>query len=200
MAFELKPLPYDPAALEPYISATTMNLHHGKHLATYVANLNKLIDGTPLAGKSIEDIILTAAGDPEKAGVFNNAGQLYNHELFWPCLSPQGGGAPTGELAERIDATFGSVDKFKEDFKAAALGQFGSGWAWLVLDKGALKITKTGNADLPLAHGQSALFGLDVWEHAYYVDYQNRRADYVQAVLDRLINWKFVAENLKKAG
>ncbi len=199
MAFELKPLPYDPASLEPYISATTMNLHHDKHLATYVTNLNKLIEGTPLASKSLEEIILTAAGDPEKTAVFNNAGQAYNHELFWSCLSAQGGGAPSGELAERIDAAFGSVDKFKDEFKTAALGQFGSGWAWLVLDKGELKITKTSNADLPLAHGQSALFGLDVWEHAYYVDYQNRRADYVQAVLDRLINWSFVAENLKKA-
>ena len=199
MAFELAPLPYDPASLEPYISATTMNLHHDKHLATYVTNLNKLIDGTPLASKSLEDIILTAAGDPEKVGVFNNAGQMWNHNMFWDCLSAQGGGAPSGELAERITADFGSVDGFKEQFKAAALGQFGSGWAWLVADKGKLKVAKTSNADLPLAHGQTALFNLDVWEHAYYVDYQNRRADYVQAVLDRLINWKFVAENLKKA-
>lgn len=199
MAFELKPLPYDPAALEPYISATTMNLHHGKHLATYVTNLNKLVEGTPLASKSLKEIILDAAGKPDKTAIFNNAGQAFNHEMFWPCLSPQGGGAPTGELAARIDSAFGSVDKFKEEFKAAALGQFGSGWAWLALDKGELKITKTSNADLPLAHGQTALFGLDVWEHAYYVDYQNRRADYVQAVLDRLINWNFVAENLKNA-
>ncbi len=199
MAFELAPLPYDPASLEPYISATTMNLHHDKHLATYVTNLNKLIDGTPLASKSLEEIILTAAGDAEKVGVFNNAGQMWNHNMFWDCLSAQGGGAPSGELAERITADFGSVDAFKEQFKAAALGQFGSGWAWLVVDKGKLKVTKTSNADLPLAHGQTALFNLDVWEHAYYVDYQNRRADYVQAVLDRLINWKFVAENLKKA-
>lgn len=199
MAFELAPLPYDPASLEPYISATTMNLHHDKHLATYVSNLNKLIDGTPLASKSLEEIILTAAGDAEKVGVFNNAGQMWNHNMFWDCLSAQGGGAPSGELAERITADFGSVDAFKEQFKAAALGQFGSGWAWLVVDKGKLKVTKTSNADLPLAHGQTALFNLDVWEHAYYVDYQNRRADYVQAVLDRLINWKFVAENLKKA-
>lgn len=199
MAFELKPLPYDPAALEPYISATTMNLHHGKHLATYISNLNKLIEGTPLASKSLKEIILDAAGNPDKTAIFNNAGQAFNHELFWPCLSSQGGGAPTGELAARIDSAFGSVDKFKEEFKAAALGQFGSGWAWLALDKGELKITKTSNADLPLAHGQTALFGLDVWEHAYYVDYQNRRADYVQAVLDRLINWDFVAENLKAA-
>lgn len=199
MAFELAPLPYDPASLEPYISATTMNLHHDKHLATYITNLNKLIDGTPLASKSLEEIILTAAGDAEKVGVFNNAGQMWNHNMFWDCLSAQGGGAPSGELAERITADFGSVDAFKEQFKAAALGQFGSGWAWLIVDKGKLKVTKTGNADLPLAHGQTALFNLDVWEHAYYVDYQNRRADYVQAVLDRLINWKFVAENLKKA-
>jgi len=199
MAFELAPLPYDPASLEPYISATTMNLHHDKHLATYVSNLNKLIDGTPLASKSLEEIILTAAGDPEKVGVFNNAGQMWNHNMFWDCLSAQGGGAPSGELAERLTADFGSVDAFKDEFKAAALGQFGSGWAWLVADKGTLKVMKTSHADLPLADGQTALFNLDVWEHAYYVDYQNRRADYVQAVLDRLINWSFVAENLKKA-
>lgn len=199
MAFELAPLPYDPASLEPYISATTMNLHHDKHLATYISNLNKLIDGTPLASKPLEEIILTAAGDPEKVGVFNNAGQMWNHNMFWDCLSAQGGGAPSGELAERLTADFGSVDAFKDEFKAAALAQFGSGWAWLVADKGKLKVMKTANADLPLAHGQTALFNLDVWEHAYYVDYQNRRADYVQAVLDRLINWNFIAGNLKKA-
>ncbi|WP_337995473.1 superoxide dismutase [Oleispirillum naphthae] len=197
MAFELPALPYDSTALEPYISANTLSFHHGKHHAAYVANLNKLIDGGPLASKPLVDIIEKAAGDPEKIGVFNNAAQTWNHTFFWNSMSPNGGGAPTGELAERLTAAFGSLDGFKEQFKAAAVAQFGSGWAWLVLDKGELKITKTGNADLPLTHGQKALFTVDVWEHAYYLDYQNRRPDFVQTVLDRLINWSFVAQNLK---
>ncbi|MGE4527279.1 MAG: superoxide dismutase [Rhodospirillaceae bacterium] len=197
MAFELPALPYDSTALEPYISANTLSFHHGKHHAAYVANLNKLIEGGPLASKSLVDIIEKAAGDPEKVGVFNNAAQTWNHTFFWNSMSPNGGGAPTGELAERLNAAFGSLDGFKEQFKAAAVAQFGSGWAWLVLDNGELKITKTGNADLPLAHGQKALFTIDVWEHAYYLDYQNRRPDFVQTVLDRLINWSFIAQNLK---
>ncbi len=197
MAFELPALPYESTALEPYISANTLSFHHGKHHAAYVANLNKLIEGGPLGSKSLVDIIEKVAGDAEKTGVFNNAAQTWNHTFFWNSLSPIGGGAPPAALAERIDATFGSLDTFKEQFKQAAVSQFGSGWAWLVLDKGELKITKTGNADLPPAHGQKALFTVDVWEHAYYLDYQNRRPDFVQTVLDRLINWSFVAQNLK---
>ncbi len=197
MAFELPALPYESAALEPYISANTLSFHHGKHHAAYVANLNKLIEGGPLASKPLVDIIENAAGNPDKVGIFNNAAQTWNHTFFWNSMSPTGGGAPPAALAERIDAAFGSLDAFKEQFKAAAVSQFGSGWAWLVLDKGELKITKTGNADLPLAHGQKALFTVDVWEHAYYLDYQNRRPDFVQTVLDRLINWSFIAENLK---
>jgi Fe-Mn family superoxide dismutase len=197
MAFELPALPYAPTALEPYISANTLSFHHGKHHAAYVANLNKLIEGGPLASKSLTDIIETAAGNPDKAGIFNNAAQTWNHTFFWNSMNPAGGGTPPAALAERIDAAFGSLDAFKEQFKAAAVSQFGSGWAWLVLDKGELKITKTGNADLPLTHGQKALFTIDVWEHAYYLDYQNRRPDFVQTVLDRLINWSFIAQNLK---
>ncbi|MBN2751561.1 MAG: superoxide dismutase [Rhodospirillaceae bacterium] len=197
MAFELPALPYDSTALEPYISANTLNFHHGKHHAAYVANLNKLIEGGPLAAKPLVDIIEKTAGDADKVGIFNNAAQTWNHTFFWQSMSPNGGGAPTGELAERLNASFGSLDGFKEQFKQAAVTQFGSGWAWLVLDKGALKITKTGNADLPLVHGQKALFTVDVWEHAYYLDYQNRRPDFVQTVLDRLINWDFIAQNLK---
>jgi len=197
MAFELPALPYDATALEPYISANTLSFHHGKHHAAYVANLNKLIEGGPLAGKPLVDIIEKAAGDADKVGVFNNAAQTWNHTFFWNSMSPNGGGAPTGEVAERLNAAFGSLDAFKEQFKAAAVAQFGSGWAWLVLDKGELKIAKTANADLPMVHGQKALFTVDVWEHAYYLDYQNRRPDFVQTVLDRLINWSFIAENLK---
>ncbi len=197
MAFELPALPYAPTALEPYISANTLSFHHGKHHAAYVANLNKLIEGGPLASKPLVEIIENAAGNPDKVGVFNNAAQTWNHTFFWNSMSPTGGGTPPAALAERIDAAFGSLDAFKEQFKAAAVSQFGSGWAWLVLDKGELKITKTGNADLPLTHGQKALFTVDVWEHAYYLDYQNRRPDFVQTVLDRLINWAFIAENLK---
>jgi Fe-Mn family superoxide dismutase len=197
MAFELPALPYDIAALEPYISANTLGFHHGKHHATYVANLNKLTEGGPLAAKSLEDIIENVAGDADKVGVFNNAAQTWNHTFFWNSMSPAGGGAPTGELAERINAAFGSLDGFKEEFKQAAISQFGSGWAWLVEDKGELKITKTGNADLPMTKGQKALFTVDVWEHAYYLDYQNRRPDFVQTVLDNLINWSFIEANLK---
>jgi len=197
MAFELPALPYEATALEPYISANTLNFHHGKHHATYVTNLNKFVEGGPLAGKSLEDVIEAVAGNAEKAGVFNNAAQVWNHTFFWNSMSPTGGGSPSGELAERINADFGSLDGFKEEFKQAAITQFGSGWAWLVEDNGKLAITKTANADLPMTKGQKALFTVDVWEHAYYLDYQNRRPDFVQTVLDNLINWSFVEANLK---
>jgi len=196
MAFELPALPYAANALEPYISANTLNFHHGKHHAAYVANLNKLIEGGPLASKALVDIIGKAAGDADKVGIFNNAAQTWNHTFFWNSLSPKSG-APSAALAERIDAAFGSLAAFKEQFKQAAVSQFGSGWAWLIEDNGKLAIMKTGNADLPLAHGKKALFTVDVWEHAYYLDYQNRRPDFVQTVLDRLVNWDFIAANLK---
>jgi Fe-Mn family superoxide dismutase len=197
MAFELPPLPYAANALEPHMSANTFSFHHAKHHNAYVTNLNNLIKDTPLASKSLEDIIHAVAGDAAKAGVFNNAAQVWNHTFFWSSMKPGGGGKPSGELLARIEKDFGSFDKFKEDFKAAAVGQFGSGWAWLVEEKGSLKITKTGNADTPTVHGQKALLTVDVWEHAYYLDYQNRRPDFVQAFLDHLANWDFAAANLK---
>jgi Fe-Mn family superoxide dismutase len=199
MAFTLPELPYAPTALEPYISANTFSFHHGKHHAAYVTNLNKLIEGTELADKSLEEIVLASAGDPSKAGIFNNAAQVWNHTFYWSCMKPGGGGAPTGALAEKISADFGSFDKFKEEFKNAGVTQFGSGWAWLVLDSGTLKVTKTLNAENPITKGQTPLLTMDVWEHAYYLDFQNRRPDYAQTFIDSLINWDFVAENLAAA-
>jgi Fe-Mn family superoxide dismutase len=199
MAHQLPALPYSLDALEPHISARTLEFHYGKHHAAYVTNLNNLVTGSELEDHSLEDTILAVAGDASKAGVFNNAAQVWNHTFYWQGMKPGGGGAPSGELAAKIDADFGSFDAFKEQFKAAGATQFGSGWAWLVLDNGTLKITKTGNADLPLAHGQKALLTMDVWEHAYYLDYQNRRPDYMTTFLDKLVNWDFVAANLAAA-
>lgn len=196
MAINLPELPYAKDALLPYISSNTLEFHHGKHHKTYVDNLNKLIAGTDLEAKSLEEIIKIAAKDPAKAGIFNNAAQSWNHSFYWKCLKPQGGGAPTGAIAAKINATFGSHDKFVEELKNAGTTQFGSGWAWLVMDGSDLKITKTPNADTPLAHGQKALLTIDVWEHAYYLDYQNRRPDYLAAVIQNLINWDFVNANL----
>jgi Fe-Mn family superoxide dismutase len=199
MAFELPPLPYAKDALAPHISANTLDFHHGKHHNAYVVNLNNLTKDTPLAGKSLDEVIRAAAGDAAKAGVFNNAAQVWNHTFYWHCMKPGGGGQPGGALASAIASEFGSFDKFRDDFKNACVTQFGSGWGWLVAEGGGLKITKTGNADTPLVHGQTALLTCDVWEHAYYLDYQNRRPDYVQAFLDHLVNWDFVAGNLSKA-
>jgi Fe-Mn family superoxide dismutase len=195
MPFELPALPFEKDALAPYISAQTFDFHHGKHHKAYVDNANKLIDGTPHAEKSLEELIV-AAWEEKNAGLFNNAAQIWNHTFFWNSLKPGGGGAPTGELADRINSAFGSLDGFKDEFKKAATTQFGSGWAWLVLDNGDLKVTKTPNAETPIIHGQTALVTCDVWEHAYYLDFQNRRPDFVQAFLDHLINWDFVAANL----
>ena len=199
MAHQLPELPYGLDALEPHISRQTLEFHHGKHHAAYVTNLNKLIEGGDLEGKSLEEVILAVAGHATKAGVFNNAAQVWNHSFYWQCIKPGGGGAPTGALADKIAADFGSFEAFTEQFKTAGATQFGSGWAWLVLDGGTLKITKTANADLPLAHGQKALLTMDVWEHAYYLDYQNRRPDYMTTYLDKLVNWEFVAANLAAA-
>lgn len=198
MAFELPPLPYDLHALEPHISAKTLEFHHGKHHKTYVDTLNKLVAGTPDEDKSLEDLIRGSASDESKKTIFNNAAQIWNHNFFWPSLKPNGS-RPSGDISGMLDKSFGGIDQFKEQFKKEAVGQFGSGWAWLVFDKGALKIVKTHDADLPLLHGQTALVTCDVWEHAYYLDYQNRRPDFVQTFLDHLINWDFVAENLQKA-
>jgi len=180
------------------MSAQTLDFHHGKHHQTYVTNLNALTKDTPMADMGLEEVIMKAWAD-KNAGVFNNAAQVWNHTFFWQGLKPGGGGAPTGAIAEKIDAAFGSYDKFKEDFKAAGATQFGSGWAWLVLEKGALKITKTPNAELPMVNGQTALLTCDVWEHAYYLDFQNRRPDFLTSFLENLVNWDFVNENLSKA-
>jgi Fe-Mn family superoxide dismutase len=197
MAFQLPPLPYAPTALQPHISEQTLNFHHGKHHQAYVTNLNNLIKDGPKERQPLEALIMESATDAALAGIFNNAAQIWNHSFFWSSMKPAGGGKPTGDLASAIDKSFGGLDKFKEQFKQAAVTQFGSGWAWLVLEKGTLKIAKTANADLPMVHGQKALLTIDVWEHAYYLDYQNRRPDFVQAFLDHLVNWDFVAQNLK---
>jgi Fe-Mn family superoxide dismutase len=200
MAFELPALPYEKNALEPHMSANTFDFHHGKHHNTYVVNLNKLLEGSPLEGKSLEDIITATAGDASKAGMFNNAAQIWNHTFFWNSMSPNGGGAPTGDLAAKIDEAFGSLDGFKEKFKEAGATQFGSGWAWLVVgDGGKLEIVKTPNAENPMTQGKTPLLTCDVWEHAYYLDYQNRRPDFLAAFLDNLVNWDFAAENLANA-
>ncbi len=199
MTFTLPELPYALNALEPHIGAKTLEIHHGKHHNAYVTNLNNLLKDSPLAGKSLEEVIKSVAGDAGKAGVFNNAAQVWNHTFYWHSMKPNGGGKPTGDLAKKIDADFGSYDKFVEEFKAAGATQFGSGWAWLVLESGKLKVTKTGNADLPMVHGQTAILTMDVWEHAYYLDFQNRRPDYISTFLDKLVNWDFAAANLKAA-
>ena len=193
MAFSLPPLPYDKSALAPHLSAETLEFHHGKHHKAYVDNLNKLVEGKPEASKSLEEIIKTSEG-----GVFNNAAQIWNHTFYWSSIKPAGGGQPTGELAQAITRDFGSYEKFAEEFSTAGATQFGSGWAWLVLDKGKLAVTKTPNADLPLKHGQKALLTMDVWEHAYYIDYRNARPKYIETFLKHLANWDFALENLKK--
>ncbi len=197
MAVTQPPLPFAKDALEPYgMKAETFDYHYGKHHAAYVANLNNLIKDTELDSKPLEEIITSSFKDSSKVGVFNNAAQVWNHSFFWNCLKAGGGGAPTGELAERITKDFGSYDKFREEFKAAAATQFGSGWAWLVDDGGTLKVVKTPNAENPLAHGQKALLTLDVWEHAYYIDFKNARPSFIDNFLDKLVNWDFVAHNL----
>ena len=195
MAFELPKLPYAKDALVPFMSPETFDYHHGKHHAAYVNKLNQLIDGTDNAGKSLEEIIHSASG-----GLFNQAAQVWNHTFFWNCLKPHGGGEPSGDIATAIVRDFGTFQAFKEKFAAAALGQFGSGWAWLVHHGGKLDITTTANADLPMKHGQTALFTVDVWEHAYYVDYRNDRARFVATLIDKLANWEFVAANLARVG
>jgi Fe-Mn family superoxide dismutase len=192
----LPDLPYDKAALEPYISAKTLEFHHGKHHKAYVDNGNKLLEGTDLAGQSIEDIIRKTAGDSARAPIFNNVAQVWNHTFFWQCMKKGGGGKPQGRIADKITADFGSYEKFCETLKNAGITQFGSGWAWLVENGGKLQVVKTPNAENPLANGMKPLLVVDVWEHAYYLDYQNRRPDFLQAFIDNLINWDFVNSNL----
>ncbi|MCB1322114.1 MAG: superoxide dismutase [Leptospiraceae bacterium] len=196
MAITLPDLPYAKDALAPHISANTLDFHYGKHHNAYVTKLNDAINGTDLAGASLEDIIKKTAGDSARSGIFNNAAQVWNHTFYWNSMKPGGGGAPSGAIGDKINAAFGSFDKFKEEFKNAAATQFGSGWAWLIEDGGKLAVMKTLNADLPLAHGKKALLCIDVWEHAYYLDYQNRRPDYITTFLDHLVNWDFANQNL----
>lgn len=189
---ELPPLPYAQDALAPVISAETLSFHYGKHHKAYVDNLNKMIEGTEFADMPLEEIIRKSQG-----GMFNNAAQVWNHTFYWHCLKPNGGGTPAGKLGKAIDAAFGSFAKFREEFSTAAATQFGSGWAWLVRDaQGKLKVAKTANADTPLAHGQTPLLTIDVWEHAYYIDYRNDRPKYIDTFLNHLVNWEFVEKNL----
>jgi Fe-Mn family superoxide dismutase len=199
MPYVLPALPYAYTALEPYISKGTLEFHHDKHHAAYVKNFNDLVAGTDLADKSIEEVIKAVAGDATKAGIFNNAAQAWNHTFYWNSIKPHGGGQPTGALADKIKADFGSFENFVEEFKKAGATQFGSGWAWLVLDKGTLKITKTSNAENPITAGQVPLLTMDVWEHAYYLDYQNRRPDYIGDFISKLVNWDFVESNYAAA-
>ncbi len=196
MAVTLPDLPYPQEALAPHISAKTLAFHHGKHHNAYVTNLNKLIEATDLAAASLEDIIKKTANDAGKSGIFNNAAQVWNHTFYWQCMTPQGGGAATGAIAEKINADFGSYEEFRGQLQNAGLSQFGSGWAWLVLNNNKLEIMQTANADTPIAHGLKPLLTVDVWEHAYYLDYQNGRAAYLDAFMANLVNWEFVNAQL----
>jgi superoxide dismutase, Fe-Mn family len=194
----LPPLPYAENALEPVISAKTLSFHHGKHHRTYVENTNRLIAGTELADLPLEQIVTMTADKAERVNIFNNAAQAWNHSFYWHCLQPKGGGEPPTALRQKMEEAFGSVDACKKELANSAIAQFGSGWAWLVLQGSNLKVVKTANADTPLAQGLKPLLTIDVWEHAYYLDYQNKRADHVQAVIDKLTNWEFAAENLAR--
>ena len=194
--YVLPSLPYADDALAPVISAHTIGFHYCKHHKGYVDNLNKLVAGTEFADLPLENIITATAGKADKNAIFNNAAQTWNHTFYWHSLKPKGGGEPPAALKQKIEASFGTLDALKKELASAATTQFGSGWAWLVLDGGKLKVVKTGNADVPITTGMRPLLTIDVWEHAYYLDYQNRRADHIDAVLEKLINWDFAAENL----
>jgi superoxide dismutase, Fe-Mn family len=195
----LPPLPYPVDGLEPVISARTLSFHHDKHHRAYVETLNKVIVGTEVADLPLDQIVTVTAGQPDRASIFNNAAQAWNHSFYWNCLKPAGGGEPPLTLKQKMEAAFGSVDVCKKELVNSAVTQFGSGWAWLVFDGDNLKVMKTGNANDPLAQGLTPLLTIDVWEHAYYLDYQNRRAEHVNAVIDKLANWEFAAENLEQA-
>jgi Fe-Mn family superoxide dismutase len=199
MAYELPPLPYAYDALEPHISKDTLEFHHDKHHAAYVNKYNDAVKGTDMDSKPIEEVIKAIAGDSSKQGLFNNGAQAWNHTFYWNSMKPGGGGMPTGDLAKKIDADFGSYEKFAEAFKQAGATQFGSGWAWLVLDHGTLKAVKTPNAENPLPAGQIPLLTMDVWEHAYYLDYQNKRPAYIDTFLSSVVNWDFAAKNFAAA-
>ncbi len=194
----LPPLPYADNALEPVISAKTLSFHHGKHHRTYVENTNKLIAGTELADLPLNQIVTLTAGRADRANIFNNAAQAWNHGFYWHCLKPKGGGEPPAALKQKMEEAFGSVDACRKELASNAIAQFGSGWAWLVLDDSKLKVVKTANADTPLTQGLRPLLTIDVWEHAYYLDYQNKRADHVNVVIDKLTNWEFAAQNLAR--
>jgi Fe-Mn family superoxide dismutase len=195
--FSLPPLPYPEDGLTPVISSMTIGLHYGKHHRAYVDNLNKLLEASELKDRSLEDIVKTTANDSNRTAIFNNAAQDWNHTFYWSSMRPNGGGAPTGMIGDRIKDSFGDYAKFRQEFVNAAVTQFGSGWAWLVQERDTkLKVVKTANADTPLARGSTCILTCDVWEHAYYLDYQNRRADYVNAWLDKLVNWEFAARQL----
>jgi len=197
MAFELPPLPFSRNALEPFMSERTLDFHHGKHHKAYIDTTNKLIRGTPYEKWSLEDIIRTTAKDTSKKQIFDAAAQAWNHTFFWQSMMPHGGGQPTGDVLQAINKCFGGFKKFREEFKSACVSQFGSGWGWLVLEEHEIKVLKTPNAMNPMAKGQVALLACDVWEHAYYLDYQNRRAEFVDAFLDHLVNWNHVTTHLK---
>lgn len=199
MSHTLPELPYAQDALAPHISAETMSFHYGKHHNAYVTKLNGLIEGTEYADMSLEDIMKATAGDASKSGIFNNAAQVWNHTFYWNSMKPGGGGKPTGALAEQINNDFGSFEAFADAFKDAGATQFGSGWAWLVLRDGKLAVEKTLNAESPLTNGATPLITMDVWEHAYYLDYQNKRPDYMDVFLSELVNWDFASENLANA-
>jgi Fe-Mn family superoxide dismutase len=195
--YTLMPLPYAESALEPVMSAKTLQFHHGKHHKTYVETLNKLIANDALNGLPLEEVVRRAHRDPAKTLIFNNAGQVWNHEFFWKSLAPKGGGKPTGKLAEMIESSFGGYDEFKKAFADIGVKQFGSGWAWLCFEGGKLTLKKTGNAETPILDPKvKPLLTIDVWEHAYYLDYQNKRPDFLAAVIDKLLNWRFAEENL----
>jgi superoxide dismutase, Fe-Mn family len=195
--FTLMALPYADNALAPVVSPNTISFHHGKHHKTYVDNLNNLVKGTEFEGQSLEAIVTATAGKPDKAPLFNNSAQIWNHDFYWNSLRANGGGVPTGKVADAINESFGSFEEFKKQLSATTVSQFGSGWGWLVADAaGKLKVVKTGNAEVPMTQGLKPLLTIDVWEHAYYLDHQNRRADYVNAVIDKLLNWDFAAKNL----
>ena len=196
MTFQLPKLDYSKSSLSPHMSEETLDLHHGKHHQTYITNLNNLIKDSGLENSSLEEIVKKTSADPSKIGIFNNAGQHWNHILFWKCMKPKGGGALPGKLEKRINSDFGSVDKFKEQFIQAGVTQFGSGWAWLAIDKGKLIVTKTANASNPLVNNMKPILGCDVWEHSYYVDYRNRRPDYLKSFIENLVNWEFVESQL----
>lgn len=199
MPFELPPLPYTQDALEPHYSARTLSFHHGKHHKAYVDTLNKLIEGTDLEDRSLEEVIRAVEGKPDKQAVFNNAAQVWNHTFFWNCMTPGGGGKPGKSLSERLEAGFGGIDQAVEALKEAGAKRFGSGWAWLIDDNGELKVVSTPNAEQPGGQGVTRLLVVDVWEHAYYLDYQNLRPKYLEVFFASLVNWDFAEENLRAA-